>query len=488
MTLTTALRTANSALGSHSQQISNISRNISGVGDPTYVRRESDVYTGLYGATRVETTRYVNQAVFGSAMSAYSDAAGANALALGMDRVATLQQLETFAFSPSALLSGLKQSVEFAASAPSDQAALTSLVENARSVSSAINVAYDELLTMRADADKQIAASVDNINSILAQIKEVNDTIVDGTRSGRPVFDELDVRDQLINQLSEEIGINLIPRANNDLIITTSSGAMLFEASPREVSFDATPSYGPTTVGGVLRVDGVAVSGPDAALAVSTGKIAGNLELRDGFLLQQQNQLDEIARGLVDLFAEEDQTGGGKPKLAGLFTWQGGPAVPASGILEPGIAQSLRVNPLVNPSVGGDPAFIRDGVINADPDYLYNTEGGAAFSDRLYALSDAFEVAMTFDPAAGLPANQSLNGFAASSLDRLNSQRAAALDDADYRNELATQFQETLQAESGVNLDYELSRLLEVERAYQATARLVTAVDEMLLSLLDAVR
>ena len=260
MTLTTALRTASSSLTTHSQQISNISRNISGVGDPTYVRRDSDVYTALYGTTRIETQRYVNQSVLTSTLSANSDAAGSQSLAQGIDRVASLQQLESFAFSPSKLLAGLQQAVEFAAAAPSDSATLGSLVEQAKTVSTAINASYDEILLMRAQADKEISSSVENINSILNQIKEVNDIIVDGTRVGRDVFDSLDSRDRLINELSEEIGINLVPAENNDLIITTRSGALLFEGKPREVSFQPTPAYGSQTTGNQLRVDGVTVS------------------------------------------------------------------------------------------------------------------------------------------------------------------------------------------------------------------------------------
>ena len=145
--------------------------------------------------------------------------------------------------------------------------------------------------------------------------------------------------------------------------------------------------------------------------------------------MEQQNQLDEIARGLVELYSETDQTGGGKPPLAGLFTWSGGPAVPATATLEPGIAATIRVNPLIDPQVGGDPAFLRDGAANGDPDYTYNITGGAGFSDRLFSIANGFDQPLTFDPAAGLPANQSINGFAASTLNSLNAFRAAALED-----------------------------------------------------------
>ena len=46
---------------------------------------------------------------------------------------------------------------------------------------------------------------------------------------------------------------------------------------------------------------------------------------------------------------------------------------------------------------------------------------------------------------------------------------------------------ESLSNARGVNVDEELSRLLDVERAYQASAKLLTTLDDMFGSLLQAV-
>jgi len=486
MDLSSALRTATSSLASHSQQVSNLSRNISGVGDPNYVRRDAEVLTGSYGTTRVETQRYVNQSVYADSVQANGYAARAGVVATGLDHITSLQNNDSFAFSPAKLLTDLQQLAEFTAANPSDPSTLGGLVEGARSISVALNNSYQEVLNMRADADKQIANSVATVNSLLGQFTAVNDKIVNGTRAGIDVYDSMDERDRLVNQISEEIGVKVIPAEDNNVILTTNSGAMLFEGTPREVTFTQTPAFGAATVGGELRVDGVIVSGPNSPMPIKSGRLAGNLEMRDSVLVDQQNQLDEVARGLIDLFAEEDQTGGGKPKLAGLFTWSGGPAIPLAGTLETGIAGSIQVNPLADPLAGGDPGLIRDGVMNGDADYLYNTTGGPGYSDRLYDLAAAFDVATVFDAASGLPANQSLNGFASSSLDQINSRRSSALDNSEYQSQLSVQYKEALQSESGVNLDTEMSKLLEVERAYQASARLMSVVDQMLATLLEA--
>lgn len=486
MTLSSAINTATSALAANAKQVSILSRNISGLGDENYVRRNAVVSTSTYGSVRVDTQRYVNRSVYDASILASANSVGANVVAAGMDHLVELQGGNSFLFSPAHMLNDMKQATELAANAPTDSAVLTSLVEQARTTATSLNHLYSEVLSMRATADRQIKESVSSVNNLLGQLETVNNQIVSGTTMGLEVFDSIDIRDQILAKLSEEIGIKVVPRENNDIMVMANNGLMLFETVPRTVSFQSTPAFGPTTTGGTLLIDGVPASGSNASLAIDSGRISGNLLLRDEILVDQQKQLDEISRSLIEMFAETDQSVAGiKPQTTGLFAWSGSPGIPASATLEPGISLSIQVNALVDPQQGGDPALIRDGGTNGDLDYLYNSAGGVGFSDRLFELSSAFSTQSTFDPQAGLPANQSLLDFASSSLDWLNGGRQSALGSKNYANELAIRYKETLQNETGPNLDFEMSRLLEVERSYQASAKLISAVDEMFSILLE---
>jgi flagellar hook-associated protein 1 FlgK len=58
--------------------------------------------------------------------------------------------------------------------------------------------------------------------------------------------------------------------------------------------------------------------------------------------------------------------------------------------------------------------------------------------------------------------------------------------DADYKNALLQRSSEALSNATGVNLDEEMTLLLELERSYQASTRLITTIDNMLGSLLQA--
>src|SRR5690606_35958872 len=153
----------------------------------------------------------------------------------------------------------------------------------------------------RERADGEIALSVENLNRMLKEFEAVNQAIVKGTRSGLDVTDELDMRDQLLRSISAEVEVRTVMRADGDMAIFLSSGVTLFDKTARDVSFVPTPTLLAGQSGHQVYVDGVPMS-----KSVS-GRIAGLLEVRDTIAPTYQNQLDEIARGLIEIFAETDQ-------------------------------------------------------------------------------------------------------------------------------------------------------------------------------------
>ena len=97
------------------------------------------------------------------------------------------------------------------------------------------------------------------------------------------------------------------------------------------------------------------------------------------------------------------------------------------------------------------------------------------------------ETQVTFDALAGLGSNMILSAYASASLDSLQQGRQEISDRVAYQQDLASQIKQTLQEDSGPNLDYEMSALLQVERAYQASAKVMNAVDKLLMQLLQVV-
>jgi flagellar hook-associated protein 1 FlgK len=170
--------------------------------------------------------------------------------------------------------------------------------------------------------------------------------------------------------------------------------------------------------------------------------------------------------------------------MAGLFTWQGGPAVPTT--LEPGLAGTIRINAAVDPSQGGNVNLVRDGGING-AGYIKNTTGGASYSELLIGYGDRLDAPMTFSPAAGISATSSVTSFSSNAIGWFESIRQQATTLADTKEALASRSAEALSNETGVNVDMEMSLMLDLEHTYQASARLMSTIDQMLNALLEAV-
>jgi flagellar hook-associated protein 1 FlgK len=269
-------------------------------------------------------------------------------------------------------------------------------------------------------------------------------------------------------------------------VIFTDSGVTLFETRARAVTFQPTPGYDASTPGNAVYVDGVPVTGDTASMALHSGRLAGLAAIRDDFAPRYQTQLDEIARGLIQSFAESDQSSSALPDVPGLFTWSGAPAIPGLGSVV-GLAGEIRISANVDPAQGGNANLLRDGGISGNPAYIYNSTGAAGFSDRLQGLIDSLNAAQAFDPLAGLGANASLANYAAGSAGWLQEARKSAAADASYSAALLSRATESLSNASGVNLDEEMTIMLELERSYQASAKLMAAIDALFDSLLASV-
>ena len=87
-------------------------------------------------------------------------------------------------------------------------------------------------------------------------------------------------------------------------------------------------------------------------------------------------------------------------------------------------------------------------------------------------------------PAAGLAPSVTLGGFASSSAAWLQETRRSAGDDAAYAETLLQRASDALSRETGVNIDEEMTTLLQLERSYQASSRLISTIDNMLKALL----
>jgi flagellar hook-associated protein 1 FlgK len=263
------------------------------------------------------------------------------------------------------------------------------------------------------------------------------------------------------------------------MALYTDSGVVMFDGIPRQVKLApgalSTGAPGPT-----LTIDGADVTSSTSPMKVQTGTIAALIQARDTIAVNSQSQLDELARNLINGFAEKDPAGA-LPDQAGLFNNAGSVTLPGSSLIS-GLAGSITVAD----SVKTNPMLIRDGGISGAA-YQMNTTNAVEYSDRINQLIDVFNTPQSFDTSVSLVASASLTSYASSTMNIFEAARQKSTQSASETKVTQDRATQTLSNATGVNMDDETSKMLEIQRSYQIAAKMISTIDGMFQSLLQSV-
>lgn len=461
MSLDVAINVARQSLLASQYQIALSSRNVAAAGDPDRSRASATLATTIDGGVRVASVRRPeDMAVFKRMIAATAATAERDAVLTQLEVIAETVGDPEHGTSVGALIGDLQSALADYSNAPDDPLFGRSVVERARDVTDAMRRVSNDLLLAREEADRNMDASVDEVNRLLGEFDEANRAVVIATLSGNDATTHLDRRDAIVSDLSAHIGITTLRRENNDVALFTGGGVTLFDRQARSVTFERTAVYTSGTIGGEVYVDGVSVTGAGAPMPSTTGSIVGHAYVRDTVVPTYQLQMDEIARELTDIFTDG---------IGSLFVNGGGPDY----------AGSIAIAAGVDPSQGGAVENLRDGT--------GNPSGYAAYSDRLLALGNQLTAVTAFDPSAELIDSGSLLDFATQSSGWLEGLRMSVQIDADTEAAILQQASDALSRATGVNLDDEYARQLMLERSFNASSRLIAIIDEMFDTLLRIV-
>ena len=499
MSLSAAFNVISSSFAANAAQTAIVSNNIANVSTPGYSRQIANLVTNSYGGADVASvTREANAALAEQVSTSTAQAAAQQAIADGLSTLAqtvsdsssasTTSGANQNGASPAAMLANLMSALATYEASPDSSSAADAAITTVKTLTASLNSGSAAVATVREQADQNMASSVKTINSLLSQFTAANNAVVSGLQAGTSVASAQDQRDSIVTQLSQQIGVSTITAANGSMSIYTDSGVTLFQDTARAVAFTPTPTLVDGQSGSPVTVDGVPITGPNSPMPIQSGALAGYAALRDTLAPQYQAQLDQIAGGLINAFAESDQSiPPTLPSLPGLFTTAGETSLPSMSATT-GLAAAIEVNPNVDPAAGGDATLLRDGGISdpGNPAYTYNSTGAAGYTDRIQQLVGAIGATQSFDPSAGLGASASLTGYTNASVSWLNGENSQASNASSYQSALATQATSALSNATGVNLDAEMTNMLNLENSYASSAKLLTTVNSMFSALLNA--
>jgi flagellar hook-associated protein 1 len=148
--------------------------------------------------------------------------------------------------------------------------------------------------------------TVDEINAIVAELAKLNQQIVDHFGEGTQGEALIDQRNQLLNQLSEKVGISVLPVDENSVSVFLKGGpALLSSTIPNKLKI---------TGGGnaALGVEIVSPSGSSTKTTIPlSGRLGGLFQARDVTGKQVLDDLDQMAFGMVTAVNTLHQAGFG---------------------------------------------------------------------------------------------------------------------------------------------------------------------------------
>jgi len=479
MSLSAALSSAVSGLTAASRSAQTISSNVANALTPGYASRTTELESASFGGVRLSgISRRENIALTTDRRMADAEVAGQDARLTGLGKVVAAIGSAASDDSISARLVDFEGALITTASDPGSVSGLDSLFQKAATLASRINEAGTAIQAARLDAETGIASSVARLNQGLARVDKLNVEIARRSVTGGDINPLVDQRRQIIDGISDIVPIRQIQRENGRIALITGNGQLLLDSRPVEISFSPTPAVTPS-MGLGAPLGTVLVGGREIDMAKPDGKLAGGelsalFDLRDRELPGAQAQLDAFAWELGQRLEADALDPTTPPGAPGLFTDAGATVGSAPSA---GLAQRLQVNAAVDPSNGGETWRLRDGLNAAAP-------GEAGDARLLNALSEALSLSRVPGASALGPTARSLGGLAVELSARGDSRSFAAETDLTFSAARADTLLES-ELSLGVDTDDEMRRLLLVEQAYAANARVIDAAGRMIDRLME---
>lgn len=336
------------------------------------------------------------------------------------------------------------------ANRPGDQATRSALIAKATVVVDSMRDTSGQLESVWATTHEKLGTLVGEINATARTVAELNQSVVANNNTGSPANGLADKRDLAVMKLAELTGATATTRPDGSVDVLLGGSLLVGGSSARQLL----PPSGGNDIGdaklGTL-VDVRWADGNNSKVTTSSGQLAATLEGLNSTLPTYSKRLDEVAANLAaELNAVHAQGQTDLGAAGGTFF---GPPPPDT-VNAANITMNVtEAKDLAVADLGAD-VGAKDGT-NADRMADIAKKSGGP--DRLYRQ-------LVVDL-----------GVHAQSVERR----------VDIQAKIVTEVDGQRAGESGVNLDEEMTNLVQFERAYQASAKVISTIDDMLDALIN---
>jgi flagellar hook-associated protein 1 FlgK len=324
------------------------------------------------------------------------------------------------------------------ASSPSDsnkQAAIGA----AQKLASSFNSINQQFGAVRTGLNKSLSDDVNSANKLFTDIADLNQQISSAEFSGGNANNLRDEREQDLENLSQFTSVTTSTGTNGAVNITVGGQSLVAGNSV----LDTLQTYDPGSGNLLVRTTSGGVN-----LTLTGGSMQGTIDARDGELATMQGSVNTLAGALITQVNTIHNSGYNSSGGTGntFFTGTDSATIGVNAALTNN-ASLLQISS--SPTLSGDTSLALQisQLANSTQSALNNQTFTGSYNSTVAGLGDALNNANT------QAANQSLTA------NMLTTQRGSV---------------------SGVNIDEEMTNMILFQRAYQASAQVVTTVNTLL--------
>ena len=363
----------------------------------------------------------------------------------------------------SSALSGLYSAFSAWSQSPSDPTVQQQVLSAASSVTQAFNTAATSVDQLESQTNTQLQSTVTQINQLSSQIAQINAQKQNGDSNDAgldaSLYNDLESLSNLTNisvQNESDGTVNVLMGGQTPLVLGTT-------APPLTVSF-STPA-GATNPDAPPDAHITTPDGQDVTNIATQGTLAGLVQFRNTTLPSvigngtTQGSLNQLAQSVADrvnTLLESGTTPSGAAGVA-LFSYSSGTPTAVAGSLS--VSASITASGLA-----------------------------AASTDEANGTADALSQLADPQSPADMINGQSYTDFYAGVATDIGDQAASASTAETSQTDLLTQAQNARSQVSGVSLDDQATQLLQFQQAYEASAQMISEINQTLQSFMTAMQ
>lgn len=293
-----------------------ISNNISNIDTPGYSEETSNLVTNPATATNngwigngvsVESvTRSYSNFLDTQTQSATSSYNQFNTVSGLADSINNMFGSSTSGLS--ATLQSFSQSIQTMANSPAETATRQAVLSQAQSVITTFQGYQSNLTQLGGQVNTQIQSTASTISSLAQNIASLNQQIMaaQGSNKAQPPNGLLDQRNNLIDQLSQDVSVSTVAQSDGSLSVFIGTGQALVSGA-QAATLSATPDQFNS---GQLDLSLKGSSGStDITSQLTGGTIGGLLQFRSQMLIPGENALGQAAVTLTTMVNTQNESG-----------------------------------------------------------------------------------------------------------------------------------------------------------------------------------